>query len=68
VEENPKYAKFSAGLTDYKKQIESLLKEDCAHVISIINDHVLNKICEGEAKVFFVKMVGDYYRYMAENE
>ena len=68
VEENPKYAKFSAGLTAYKKQIESLLKEDCDQVISIINDHVLTRDCEGEAKVFFVKMVGDYYRYKAENE
>ena len=23
--------------------------------------------CEGEPKAFFVKMVGDYYRYIAEN-
>jgi 14-3-3 protein epsilon len=28
---------------------------------------VLAKSCDGEAKCFFVKMVGDYYRYMAEN-
>ena len=28
---------------------------------------LLNKPCDGEPKVFFVKMVGDYYRYIAEN-
>ena len=33
----------------------------------MINEKVLSKDCEGEAKAFFVKMVGDYYRYIAEN-
>lgn len=28
---------------------------------------MLNHDCEDEAKAFFVKMVGDYYRYIAEN-
>ena len=33
----------------------------------MIQDKVLAKACDGEAKAFFVKMVGDYYRYIAEN-
>ena len=33
----------------------------------MINSKVLAKECDGEAKAFFVKMVGDYYRYIAEN-
>ena len=33
----------------------------------MIQSKVLAKECEGEAKAFFVKMVGDYYRYVAEN-
>ena len=33
----------------------------------MINNQVLNKECGDEAKAFFVKMVGDYYRYIAEN-
>ena len=28
---------------------------------------MLNKSCSGEPKAFFVKMVGDYYRYISEN-
>merc|ERR1712048_1143266 len=32
----------------------------------MINSKVLSKDCAGEAKAFFVKMVGDYYRYIAE--
>ena len=33
----------------------------------MINKQVLAKSCDGEGKAFFVKMVGDYYRYIAEN-
>merc|ERR1712187_736006 len=33
----------------------------------MINDKVLKSECQAEAKAFFVKMVGDYYRYIAEN-
>ena len=33
----------------------------------MINQKVLAKQCSGEPKAFFVKMVGDYYRYIAEN-
>ena len=33
----------------------------------MINGKVLAKECAPEAKAFFVKMVGDYYRYIAEN-
>merc|ERR1712146_422332 len=40
---------------------------DCQRVIDMINSKVLAKSCQDEAKAFFVKMVGDYYRYIAEN-
>ena len=33
----------------------------------MINTKVLSGDCADEAKAFFVKMVGDYYRYIAEN-
>ena len=40
---------------------------DCQKVIDMINSRVLSGSCSDEAKAFFVKMVGDYYRYIAEN-
>jgi len=67
IEQNPKYAKFNDALTNYKGSIETKLGEDCQRIIDMINQEVLAKTCDGEAKAFFVKMVGDYYRYMAEN-
>lgn len=67
IEQNPKYAKFSDALAQYKQTIETGLQADCQRVIDIINAKVLSKACDGEAKAFFVKMVGDYFRYIAEN-
>merc|ERR1712165_389018 len=62
-----KYSKFNTALLAYKEQIEEQLMQDCEKIIQIINNRVLNTDCTDEAKAFFVKMVGDYYRYIAEN-
>merc|ERR1711915_341779 len=67
IEQNPKYSKFSDALAAYKQGIESQLMADCESIIKMINDKVLSKTCDGEPKAFFVKMVGDYYRYISEN-
>ena len=67
IEQNPKYSRFTEALTSYKNSIESQLRDDCDKIIRIIDTKVLNQACEDEAKAFFVKMVGDYYRYIAEN-
>ena len=67
IEQNPKYSKYADALTAYKQSIENKLNEDCKTVIRVINEKVLAKDCSGESKAFFVKMVGDYYRYIAEN-
>ena len=67
IEQNPKYSKYAAALSGYKQNIEDKLTADCKSIIALINNKVLSKSCEGEAKAFFVKMVGDYYRYIAEN-
>ena len=67
IEQNPKYQKFSDALATYKSTIEGQLTKDCQTVIEMINQKVLAKDCQPEAKAFFIKMVGDYYRYIAEN-
>lgn len=51
----------------YKSGIELKLINDCQKVIDLINNKVLNKAIAEEPEAFFVKMVGDYYRYIAEN-
>jgi hypothetical protein len=66
IEQNPKYSKFGESLAAYKKKIEEGLYKDCELIIDLIKQRVLTKTAEAEAKAFFVKMVGDYYRYIAE--
>merc|ERR1712100_666309 len=61
IEQNPKYSKYADALSTYKTSIENKLTGDCKMIIDLINTKVLGKSCEGEAKAFFVKMVGDYY-------
>ena len=67
IEQNPKYSKFNGALMEYKGKIEEQLRADCQKIIDMINSRVLGGSCSDEAKAFFVKMVGDYYRYIAEN-
>ena len=67
IEQNPKYAKFAEALATYKSGIEDQLTADCEKIIEMIQSKVLAKTCDGEPKAFFVKMVGDYYRYISEN-
>ena len=67
IEQNPKYSKFSEALAKYKSTIENQLTADCEKVVQMIQSKVLEKPADGEARAFFVKMVGDYYRYIAEN-
>ena len=67
IEQNPKYSKFNGALMEYKNKIEEQLRADCQKIIDMINNRVLAGTCSDEAKAFFVKMVGDYYRYIAEN-
>jgi 14-3-3 protein epsilon len=67
IEQNPKYTKYTQALAGYKQGIETKLTGDCQKIIDMIREKVLAKKCDGESKAFFVKMVGDYYRYIAEN-
>jgi hypothetical protein len=67
IEQNPKYQKFSGSLSAYKHKIETALYADCERIIEIVRSKVLSKAgAEDEPRSFFVKMVGDYYRYIAE--
>ena len=47
--------------------MQNLLYIDCENIVNIVQTTVLSKPVEGEAKAFFAKMVGDYWRYIAES-
>jgi len=66
IEQNPKYQKFASGLLEYKKKIEKELYEQCMSIVDIVKDQCMKVAATDETKAFFYKMIGDYYRYVAE--
>ncbi|NP_001296639.1 14-3-3-like protein C [Cicer arietinum] len=51
----------------YRQKVESELSNICSDIMTIIDDHLIpSSSSAGESSVFFYKMKGDYYRYMAE--
>jgi len=50
----------------YRKRIEAELGNICQELLSLLGDKLIPHAQNGEAKVFFLKMKGDYHRYYAE--
>merc|ERR1712048_691895 len=67
IEQNPKYSKFSGSLQGYKTKIEQELYDRCMDIVDIVNSKCMGLASDDESKAFFTKMVGDYYRYVAES-
>jgi len=51
---------------DYKRKVEEELTELCETVLMLLNDYLIPNATEIESQVFYLKMKGDYYRYLAE--
>jgi 14-3-3 protein epsilon len=66
IEQNKKYEQYSARCAEYKAKIEKELSNLCEAIIKSVNDHSLKKADSPESKTFYLKMIGDYYRYIAE--
>ncbi len=66
IEENPKYEKYHEKTKAYKVKIEEELKKICNDAISAIENSLLKNATSAEAKVFYLKMKADYFRYMGE--
>ena len=81
VQGNPKYLIYQGALSEYKAKLEDQLFAECNGIISNIKNNIINKrttkgdeekksgtnlIRANEAKAFFLKMIADNYRYIAE--
>ena len=66
IEQNPKYQKFNEALQGYKKKIEGELYDQCMSIVDNVKDKCMKVASTDETKAFFYKMIGDYYRYVAE--
>ena len=51
---------------EYREKIEKELKEKCNEVLSLIETLISRSPSDTEPKVFYLKMKGDYFRYLVE--
>jgi len=51
---------------EYREKIEKELKDICQEVLNLLDKFLIPKASAPESKVFYLKMKGDYYRYLAE--
>ncbi|XWS29995.1 hypothetical protein CRYUN_Cryun24cG0080000 [Craigia yunnanensis] len=53
-------------IKEYRHKVESELSGICNDIMTVIDEHLIPSASAGESTVFFYKMKGDYYRYLAE--
>lgn len=53
-------------IRDYKANVEEELTTICGRILDLIKEHLEDGCADGESKVFYKKMKGDYWRYLAE--
>jgi 14-3-3 protein beta/theta/zeta len=51
---------------EYREKVEKELREICQDVLGLLDKHLIAKASSAESKVFYLKMKGDYFRYLAE--
>ncbi|KAE8685757.1 14-3-3 protein 10 [Hibiscus syriacus] len=65
-EEGRKNEKHVVLVKEYRSKIESELSDVCASILTLLESNLIPSATASESKVFYLKMKGDYHRYLAE--
>ncbi|KAL8145436.1 14-3-3-like protein G-BOX factor 14 kappa [Apium graveolens] len=65
-EESRKNEEQVALVKEYRSKVESELSDVCGGILKLLESHLVPSASTSESKVFYLKMKGDYHRYMAE--
>lgn len=57
---------FLPFIQEYHKKVQDELYKACQNILNVIDQTLLKRAEDAEAKVFYSKMKGDYNRYVAE--
>merc|ERR1711872_516092 len=52
--------------SEKKEKVEKELRDICQDVLGLLDSFLIPKASNAESKVFYLKMKGDYFRYLAE--
>ncbi|XP_021723853.1 14-3-3-like protein [Chenopodium quinoa] len=55
-----------AIIKEYRAKIEAELSKICEGILKLLDSHLVPSATASESKVFYLKMKGDYHRYLAE--
>merc|ERR1740128_125552 len=50
----------------YREKVETELRDICNDVLALLDKYLIANATNPESKVFYLKMKGDYFRYLAE--
>jgi 14-3-3 protein epsilon len=50
----------------YREKVEAELDDICKKILDLLDNNLIKNAQSGESKVFYLKMKGDYFRYIAE--
>jgi len=59
-------AGHAAAARGYRGRVEAELSSICAGILRLLDDRLVPAAAAVDAKVFYLKMKGDYHRYLAE--
>lgn len=65
-EESRKNEEHVVLVKDYRSKVESELSDVCASILQLLESNLIPSASASESKVFYLKMKGDYHRYLAE--
>eukprot|EP00210_Caulerpa_lentillifera_P008369 g7981.t1 len=65
-EESKGNSENAARIRNYRVTIEKELTEICKNILELLENFLIPSAAAGESKVFYLKMQGDYHRYLAE--
>ena len=66
LKEKNNNSKYLNLVSELKNNLEKELYDLCERMLKLIDNFLLRKATSVESKVFYLKMKGDYYRYLAE--
>ncbi|GMH22568.1 hypothetical protein Nepgr_024411 [Nepenthes gracilis] len=53
-------------IRDYRSKVEKELSSICDGILNLLDSRLIPSATAGDSKVFYLKMKGDYHRYLAE--
>jgi len=51
---------------EYREKVETELRDICQDVLGLLDQYLIAKASNAESNVFYLKMKGDYFRYLSE--